>query len=642
MNRTNSEERDEASSPVAGLPAQPVTPTEMPTRFTPLHQDRSQHSPGDQISARYEILQRVGGGGMGMVYQAIDRELNRTVAIKRIRPELLAKSDVLQRFDHEAQAIATLNHPNIVQIFDRGSDAAGPYLVMEYVGGPSLDQRLASGQPLELDETVQIITAMCDALQAAHERGILHRDVKPANILFTSDGIPKLTDFGLARLETHSGVTQAGVVFGTPFYLAPEQQLDANLTTPRSDQFSLAATMYHLLTGEVPRRILERRLPEMLRDLVLRGTEHDPAARYPTMLHMKEALTLAWSKPSSNRFVDENLSSNAFETLKRQREKVRQSHELARRLAYEQHDWGQALAILSPLPADVREEPMYSEIKRNADIVEGLSASVARACRDIEWYGLNVPAEILAQLQPHRGEFREIAEQLDPKFRVDRTSLSYADSGALQRLQQLHPTLSKVPEIEQVALQSQARDQESTRLQALAAEVREICKRPIHKCSYHCLDSLARHLREDPSPNLAAARKYQEISTLLIECVIDLYDKPRPLLLIQTKAGFSCPRRIFLIKLSASELRVDHILPAEFCEENQEGRFGELAFELYLYVGIMLLVFGVGLPILIFYFNAKKKVEAMRTRLKQRYPITPGLRPNEAELAQIRWWTWVD
>ena len=156
------------------------------------------------LEARYEIRDTLGRGGMGEVFRAADRRLGRDVAIKRLRDELGASRQAAERFLTEAKSIAALNHFNIVQIFDYGRASDGPFIVMEYVGGGSLAETLAEGR-LEQTTAVELIDQLCQALTVTHAQGVIHRDIKPANVLMTRDGVPKLTDFGLARQESVDG-----------------------------------------------------------------------------------------------------------------------------------------------------------------------------------------------------------------------------------------------------------------------------------------------------------------------------------------------------------------------------------------------------------------------------------------------------
>jgi serine/threonine protein kinase len=246
------------------------------------------------LSSRYDVADTLGRGGMGEVVKAIDRRLKRPVAIKRLLSQFSDSSKAWKRFLTEAQSIAALNHFNIVQIHDYGLTPDGPFLVMEFVDGPSLADRIADGA-LEPTEAVEIAAQLLEALDVAHSHGIVHRDIKPANILLTKSGIPKLGDFGLARQDDSeaSQHTQAGAVLGTPDYMSPEQRRDARSADAKSDQWSLAATLYEMLTGETPRVLRPDRLPESLRDVVMQALEDDPARRFVDGAAFAKELRLA-------------------------------------------------------------------------------------------------------------------------------------------------------------------------------------------------------------------------------------------------------------------------------------------------------------------------------------------------------------
>jgi serine/threonine protein kinase len=205
------------------------------------------------LESRYKVEGTLGQGGMGAVLLATDARLGRKVAIKRILGEAARSKTAIARFLTEAKAIAALNHPNIVQIYDYGRAKDGPFLIMELVDGGSLADLCRAGA-LPLDRAIDVVCQVCEGLPAAHAQGIVHRDIKPANILLNRAGAPKLTDFGLAKAEAADhGMTMTGAVMGTPDFMPPEQRRDAALVDHRSDLWSLAATFYQMLTCQSAR-----------------------------------------------------------------------------------------------------------------------------------------------------------------------------------------------------------------------------------------------------------------------------------------------------------------------------------------------------------------------------------------------------
>jgi len=249
----------------------------------------------EDLSERYTEEGVLGKGGFGEVMLATDTRLNRKVAIKRIQGKAVRSKTAVQRFLTEAQSIASLNHNNIVQIYDYGRATDGPFLIMECVQGGSLLEKCKAG-PIELDEAVNIFGQLCDGLAKAHAAGIIHRDIKPANVLMTEDGIPKLTDFGLAKDDTaDTGMTMEGAVLGTLDFMPPEQRSDSSSVDERSDLWSLAATFYQMLTGKSPKVIRERDIPVNMRDLLMQALEEDPANRFSSATEFKQALMSAAS-----------------------------------------------------------------------------------------------------------------------------------------------------------------------------------------------------------------------------------------------------------------------------------------------------------------------------------------------------------
>ena len=245
------------------------------------------------LESRYKIEGTLGQGGMGAVLLAIDTRLERKVAIKRILGEAAGNRMAVTRFLTEAKAIAALHHPNIVLIFDYGWAKDGPFLTMEYVDGGSLRDLCKSG-PLQLDRAVAIACQLCDGLAKAHDQGIIHRDIKPANVLLTKDGIPKLADFGLAkdRADDH-GQTMTGAVIGTPDFMPPEQHEGAGFVDHRSDLWSLAATVYQMVTGRSPRSIRFKDVHESMQDVLGKALEDKKEERYQSARELRDALRTA-------------------------------------------------------------------------------------------------------------------------------------------------------------------------------------------------------------------------------------------------------------------------------------------------------------------------------------------------------------
>ncbi|HMG25023.1 MAG TPA: serine/threonine-protein kinase, partial [Kofleriaceae bacterium] len=208
---------------------------------------------GDALG-RYELGEELGEGGMATVYRARDRELRRDVAVKVLFPHLARRPDIVRRFHREARAAAGLEHPNILRIYDVGGGEAGdpPYIVMELIRGRTLLQEIEQRGAMLAEVTACVGALLGDALAAAHAAGIIHRDVKPANVLIAPGGRLLLADFGVARLETEDSlVTRTGALLGTPAYMSPEQA-SGDIATARSDLYSLGATLYQLATGALP------------------------------------------------------------------------------------------------------------------------------------------------------------------------------------------------------------------------------------------------------------------------------------------------------------------------------------------------------------------------------------------------------
>jgi eukaryotic-like serine/threonine-protein kinase len=252
-----------------------------------------------RIDGRYTIERPLGSGGMAEVFLARDGVLDRDVALKVLRGQYAGDEEFYERFRREATSAAGLSHPNIVQVYDRGEAPDGTcYIAMEYVSGGTLKERLDERGPMEPERALAVAGQVAEALWAAHERGVIHRDIKPQNILITDMGHLKVTDFGIARAASAATISATNAVFGTAGYLSPEQAL-GEPATPRSDLYSLGIVLYELLTGVVPYRAdnpvavcmkhvtepltpprgLDPTIPEAVDALVVKMLAKDPADR---------------------------------------------------------------------------------------------------------------------------------------------------------------------------------------------------------------------------------------------------------------------------------------------------------------------------------------------------------------------------
>jgi serine/threonine-protein kinase len=261
------------------------------------------------IGGRYETVERIGGGGMADVFRAHDRTLDRYVAVKVMRPAFADDRQFVERFHREAEALGSIDHPNIVRVLDYGANPEdGPFIVMEFVGGGTLRDLLRSRGRIDQAAAAQIAAGIAEGLEAAHLRGVLHRDLKPDNVLLDGEGHPKIADFGIARLAAATALTRTGELLGTPQYLAPEQ-VSGDVVDERADVYALGVILYEMLTGTqptggtTPSEIVSRRLgmdprpPARLvalspsvNALVVRALARDPARRFARAADLRAAL----------------------------------------------------------------------------------------------------------------------------------------------------------------------------------------------------------------------------------------------------------------------------------------------------------------------------------------------------------------
>ena len=257
---------------------------------------------GTVLSGRYRLESKLGSGGMSTVYLARDETLERWVAAKVLHREISDQPDQIERFRREARAVAQVSHPNVVAVIDAGEDGGRPYIVFEYVDGETLKQRIDRLGRLPLDEAAAYSIEVGRGLAAAHARRLVHRDVKPQNVLIDSEGRAKVTDFGIARELEQDGLTKTGRVLGTTDYVSPEQAMGKGVDA-RSDIYSLGILLYEMLIGEVPfqadnlvgvaMKHVNERMPDVqkqrkdvssaLAAVIERATEKKPEKRYPDM-----------------------------------------------------------------------------------------------------------------------------------------------------------------------------------------------------------------------------------------------------------------------------------------------------------------------------------------------------------------------
>lgn len=264
---------------------------------------------GHELAGRYKIIERIGGGGMALVYKAQDILLNRNVAIKVLRQQFVHDEEFIRRFRREAQSAASLSHPNVVSIYDVGQEEDVHYIVMEYIEGQNLNEIIKERAPLQVEEAVRIATQICDALGHAHHNQIIHRDIKPHNILIGRNGRVKVTDFGIARAVTSTTITQTGSVVGSVHYFSPEHAKGV-VTGEKSDLYSLGIVLYQMLTARLPflgespisvalkhlqeefdePREVNPLIPQSVENIILKSMRKNPEERYQSAEEMMDDL----------------------------------------------------------------------------------------------------------------------------------------------------------------------------------------------------------------------------------------------------------------------------------------------------------------------------------------------------------------
>jgi len=262
----------------------------------------------------FKVLKEIGVGGMGVVYKAKQLSLDRNIALKVLREEYSKDESFTERFRREAHAAAKLNHPNIVQIYTIGEVEGMYYYTMEFIIGDELSDLMRRERPLRIDRTVEVVGEICKALDYAHRNKVVHRDIKPNNIIVNDEGITKILDFGIAKALDTSTMTATGLIVGTPQYMSPEQA-EGKEIDGRSDIYALGIMFYEMITGKLPfkgdtpiqtlykhvhehpkpPRDFNRNIPESVQSVVLRAIEKDPERRYDTGKEMLEELQTVMS-----------------------------------------------------------------------------------------------------------------------------------------------------------------------------------------------------------------------------------------------------------------------------------------------------------------------------------------------------------
>ena len=296
---------------------------------------------GRLLGNRYELLRKIGNGGMATVYRAKDHILNRNVAVKILKDEFTTDEEFVKRFNTEATNVASLTHPNIVSVYDVGHEGTLYYIVMELIQGKTLKEIIVADGKLSWKWSANVAIQIASALEAAHRNNIIHRDIKPHNIIITEDGIAKVTDFGIAKSVSNSTITAFGTTLGSVHYFSPEHAR-GGFTDAKSDIYSLGVVLYEMLTGKVPfdadtpvsvalkhmqeepvePRSINPEIPIAMNDIILKAMKKDPNERYQSATDMLRDLTLALKNPDGNLAGENTINdfpTQVIHTIERQK-----------------------------------------------------------------------------------------------------------------------------------------------------------------------------------------------------------------------------------------------------------------------------------------------------------------------------------
>ncbi len=349
--------------------------------------------PGTVFDKKYEVLREIGRGGMGYVYLGTDHSLGRDIAIKVLPEEVTTEAVVIERFRTEARAMAALDHPNIVPVYAIGQHARFHYFVMKFLDGRTVAEQLlaradAGSEGLEVGEVKRILVEVCRGLEHAHARALIHRDIKPGNIMVGNDGSVTLMDFGIVRPISSERLTESGRIYGTPEYLSPEQAEGRVVASPHTDIYSLGVVAYEMLTGEPPfladtpfgvalkhmRQLpppLKERLPDLddaIQDVVFRCLAKDPDRRYATVAELRLALAALGEERRYGERTPINAEFASFEAF---------ISEYASDISLT----GCFLRSNQPLPIGTQVSLYFTVLDSDLTIVEGLG-EVVRVLKD--------------------------------------------------------------------------------------------------------------------------------------------------------------------------------------------------------------------------------------------------------------------
>ncbi len=463
------------------------------------------------------MIDLLGRGGMGLVYRAFDRQLNREVAIKTVTEGFTGDKEMLQRFYREAAKTAALRHPNIVTVYDLGEQDGFPYIVMEYLSGDPLDRLIQSQQPQTLAFKLKVVEQVCYALGYAHRNDMIHRDVKPANVIVQTDGVTKLLDFGIARQEKTDGrLTRTGNVIGTIQYMAPERLKDERFDG-RSDIFSVGVMMFQLLTGELPftgdLSIVQK---------ILTG-KHPPLSQflreYPAALDA--ILDRALAKNPGDRYSTADEMAAEIESLvdELKKEQVAEWIQRAERLV-QQDDYTTAREVLLRLlkldSQHLKARQLIAQVQQNlslrqrADQVRQLRNQAEEAASDKRYEEAFLDLQEACRLDPENSELSELLETVRQKKLRRELVSGYLQQAAAARdrgdLQGAEAGIAKARETDaddsrvRAAHVALARLIEEASLQAKAKELLENARKEIGARHFTAaMEALAQVERVDPS-----------------------------------------------------------------------------------------------------------------------------------------------